>query len=193
MDIVEWKVQQSPAARTVDAWDLPAGHVVEHRVASFGGSSLVEDVEGLQGFEFLFLMDLVPTEQSRGGSFTLNSKKGAFTLLEFGLQCFKRAAWRKGIVQASLRTCWSKIFFTTLRCCFVLQMRPNLDLWDKDIQFFLKQLTSWGMDKFIFNILFDICLKFCHNQAYKSFGDDWNHCLITGHTDLGFWPLLSKF
>lgn len=40
---------------------LPAGHIVEHWVAGFGRPCLVEDVEGLQGFEFLFLMDLVPT------------------------------------------------------------------------------------------------------------------------------------
>lgn len=43
---------------------VPAGDVVEHRVASFGGSCLVEDVEGLQGFELLLLVDLMPAEQA---------------------------------------------------------------------------------------------------------------------------------
>lgn len=46
-------------------WQLiPAGHVVEDWVASFGGPCLVEDVEGLQGLELLFLVDLMPAEQS---------------------------------------------------------------------------------------------------------------------------------
>lgn len=46
---------------------LPSGYVVEHRVSGFGGSSLVEDIESLQGFEFLFLVDLMPTEERIGG------------------------------------------------------------------------------------------------------------------------------
>lgn len=41
---------------------VPACDIVEHWVASFGGSCLVEDVEGLQGFELLLLVDLMPAE-----------------------------------------------------------------------------------------------------------------------------------
>lgn len=43
----------------------PACDVVEDRVAVLGGASLVEDVEGLQGFELIFLMDLVPRNQGQ--------------------------------------------------------------------------------------------------------------------------------
>lgn len=39
---------------------LPACDVVEDRVPILGGPSLVEDVKGLESFELLFLMDLVP-------------------------------------------------------------------------------------------------------------------------------------
>lgn len=55
---------------------VPAGHVVEHRVASFGGPSLVEDVEGLQGFELLLLVDLMPAEES-GNSLHLSDRQRA--------------------------------------------------------------------------------------------------------------------
>lgn len=44
---------------------VPAGDIVEHWVASFGGSCLVEDVEGLQGFELLLLVDLMPAEPAK--------------------------------------------------------------------------------------------------------------------------------
>lgn len=44
---------------------LPAGDIVEHWVACFGCSCLVKDVEGFQGFEFFFLMDLVPIQRSK--------------------------------------------------------------------------------------------------------------------------------
>lgn len=44
---------------------LPAGHVVEHRVAVLRGSGLIEDVEGLQGFKLLFLMYLVSRGQNK--------------------------------------------------------------------------------------------------------------------------------
>lgn len=43
----------------------PACDVVEDRVAVLGGASLVEDVEGLQGFKFVFFMDLVPRNQGQ--------------------------------------------------------------------------------------------------------------------------------
>lgn len=39
---------------------LPASHVVEDRVAGLGRTRLVEDIKGFQGFELLFLVDLVP-------------------------------------------------------------------------------------------------------------------------------------
>ena len=45
----------------------PACDVVEDRVAVLGGASLVEDVEGLQGFELIFLMYLV-SEGAGAGS-----------------------------------------------------------------------------------------------------------------------------
>lgn len=47
-----------------DPVDLPSSDIVEHGISILGCAGLVEDVERLQSFELLFLMDLVPTNMN---------------------------------------------------------------------------------------------------------------------------------